>query len=54
MACSNSLNPKKARQVRSKVKSMLFIFFDIKQIVHEESTPMVFTFTPFHYRITLF
>jgi hypothetical protein len=31
-----SLRPKKARQVRSKVKSMLIIFFDIKGIVHKE------------------
>jgi hypothetical protein len=27
---------KKARQVKSKVKSMLIIFFDIKGIVHKE------------------
>jgi hypothetical protein len=27
---------KKARQVKSKVKSMLIIFFDIKRIVHKE------------------
>jgi hypothetical protein len=46
MACWNSLNPKKARQVMSKVKSILFIFFDIKGIVHAESILMVFTFTP--------
>jgi hypothetical protein len=33
----NSLRPKrKARQVKSKVKSMLIIFFDIKGIVHKE------------------
>jgi hypothetical protein len=28
--------PKKARLVKSKVKSMLIIFFDIKRIVHKE------------------
>jgi hypothetical protein len=28
--------PKKAKQVKSKVKSMLIIFFDIKGIVHKE------------------
>jgi hypothetical protein len=31
-----SLRPKKVRQVKSKVKSMLVIFFDIKGIVHKE------------------
>jgi hypothetical protein len=36
MACSVQGRPKKVRQVRSKVKSMLFIFFDMKQIVHLE------------------
>jgi hypothetical protein len=30
----NLPRPKKARQVKSKVKSMLIIFFDIKMIVH--------------------
>jgi hypothetical protein len=29
MACPNSLRQKKARQVQSKVKSMLVIYFDI-------------------------
>jgi histone-lysine N-methyltransferase SETMAR len=33
----NSPRPKKARQVKSKVKSMLIIFFNIKGIVHKES-----------------
>jgi hypothetical protein len=33
---SNSPRPKKARQVKSKVKSMLITFFDIKGIVHKE------------------
>jgi hypothetical protein len=32
----NSLRPKKARQVKSNVKSMLFIFFDTKRTVHKE------------------
>jgi hypothetical protein len=32
----NSQTLKKARQVRSKIKSMLIIFFDIKGIVHKE------------------
>jgi hypothetical protein len=32
----NSLRPKKVRQVKSKVKSKLIIFFDIKGIVHKE------------------
>jgi hypothetical protein len=30
------LRPKKARQVKSKVKSTLIIFNDIKETVHEE------------------
>jgi hypothetical protein len=33
---SNSPKPKKARQVKSKVKSILIIFFDIKVIVHRD------------------
>jgi hypothetical protein len=32
----NLPKPKKPRQVKSKVKSMLIIFFDIKRIVHQE------------------
>jgi hypothetical protein len=32
----NSSRPKKVRQVKSKVKNMLIIFFDIKRIVHKE------------------
>jgi hypothetical protein len=32
----NYRRPKKARQVRSKVKSMLIIFSDTKGIVHKE------------------
>jgi hypothetical protein len=36
MESPNSPRPKAARQVKSKVKSMLIIFFDIKGIVHKE------------------
>jgi hypothetical protein len=36
MASSVQGRPKKARQMKSKVKSMLIIFFDIKEIVYEE------------------
>jgi hypothetical protein len=36
MACSVQGRPKKARQVKTKVKSMLNIFFAIKGIAHEE------------------
>jgi hypothetical protein len=36
MACPNSSRPRKARQAKSKVKSMLIIYFDIKVIVHKE------------------
>jgi hypothetical protein len=36
MESPNSLRLKKARQVKSKVKIMLIIFFDIKVIVHKE------------------
>jgi hypothetical protein len=36
MACPNSPRQKKARQVKSKVKSMLIIFFDIKEVGHKE------------------
>jgi hypothetical protein len=36
MACPNSPRWKKVRQVKSKVKSMLIIFFVIKVIVHKE------------------
>jgi hypothetical protein len=37
MACSVEGRPKQARQVKSKVKSMLIIFFDIKGIVKKNS-----------------
>jgi hypothetical protein len=32
---ANSLRPRKARQVKSKMKSMLMIFFYIKRIIHK-------------------
>jgi hypothetical protein len=32
----NSLRAKNARKAKSKIKSMLIIFFDIKEIVHKE------------------
>jgi hypothetical protein len=35
-ACSDQDRPEKARQAKSKVKSMLNILFDIKGIVHKE------------------
>lgn len=35
----NSPRPKKARQVRSHVKSMMIIFFDIEGVVHKEFLP---------------
>ncbi|KAJ4428812.1 hypothetical protein ANN_25805 [Periplaneta americana] len=36
---SNSPRPKKARQVRSNVKTMLIYFFDVNGIVHKEFVP---------------
>jgi hypothetical protein len=36
MAYSVQGRPKKARQVKSKIRGMLIIFFDIKGIVHKE------------------
>jgi hypothetical protein len=36
MAYSVQGRPKKARQVKSNVMSMLIIFFDIKRILHKE------------------
>jgi hypothetical protein len=36
MGSPNSPRLKKARQVKRKVKKMLIIFFDIKEIVHKE------------------
>jgi hypothetical protein len=35
MESPNSARPKKARQVKSKVKSMHIIFFDIREIFHK-------------------
>jgi len=35
----SSPQPKKARQVRSNIKSMLIIFFDIRRFVHKEFVP---------------
>ena len=37
----NSPRPKKARQVRRNVKSMLIVFFDVQGIVHKEFVPLV-------------
>jgi hypothetical protein len=39
MESSNSQRTKKARQVKSKVKSMLIIFLDIKGTPHKEFIP---------------
>jgi hypothetical protein len=36
MACSVQGRPKKVRQVKSKAKTMLIIFIDIKGVVHQE------------------
>jgi hypothetical protein len=36
LAVSVQGRPQKARQVKSEVKSMLIIFFDIKGVVHKE------------------
>jgi hypothetical protein len=36
MAYLDQGRPKEARQVKSKIKTMFFIFFDIKEIVHQE------------------
>lgn len=35
----NSPRPKKARQVRSNVKTMIIVFFDVRGIVHREFVP---------------
>jgi hypothetical protein len=37
----NSPRPKKARQVRSNVKPMLIVFFNIQGTVHKEFIPLV-------------
>jgi hypothetical protein len=36
VACSNSQRPRKERQAKRKIKSMLIIFFDTKGAVHKE------------------
>jgi len=36
---STSPRPKKARQLKSNVKSMIITFFDVKGIVHKEFVP---------------
>jgi hypothetical protein len=50
MACSVQGRQKKARQVKSKVKSMFSIFFDIKDNVHKEFIPTGQTVNPAYYR----
>jgi hypothetical protein len=37
--CPSSPRPKKPRQVKSNVKSMLICFFDIDGIIHKEFVP---------------
>ena len=39
MAHENSPRPKKALMSKSKVKTMIIIFFDIRSIVHKEFVP---------------
>jgi hypothetical protein len=39
MTCPNSFRPKKARQMKSKVKSIVKIFFDFKEIVDKKIHP---------------
>jgi hypothetical protein len=39
MESPKSLTPMKLRQVKSKVKSMLIVFFDVKWIVHKKIHP---------------
>lgn len=45
----NSPRPKKARQVNSKVRSMLIIFFDIRGTVHKEFILAGQTVNPTYY-----
>jgi hypothetical protein len=49
MESPNSPKPKKARQVKCKVKSMLIILFDIKGIVHKEFVLANQTANPAYY-----
>jgi hypothetical protein len=49
---SNSLSPRKSRQVKIKVKSML-IFFDIKGIVHKEFVLADQAINPTYYCVVL-
>ena len=46
---ASSPRPKKARQVRSHVKTMLICFFDIKGIVHHEFVPQGTTVNQHYY-----
>jgi [histone H3]-lysine36 N-dimethyltransferase SETMAR len=48
-----SPRPKKARQVRSKVKVMLTVFFDSKGVIHHEFLPQGETINRFRYLDTL-
>lgn len=48
-----SPRPKKARQVRSKIKVMLTVFFDIRGIVHHEYAPVGQTVTKEYYQQVL-
>jgi hypothetical protein len=45
----NSPRPKKERRMKSKVKRMLFIFFDIKGTIHKEFVVAVQTFNSAYY-----
>lgn len=48
-----SPRPKKARQVRSNVKSMMIVFFDINGIVHKEFVPRGQTVNQVYYKQVL-
>lgn len=49
----DSPRPKKARQVRSKIKVMLTVFFDVRGIVHHEYAPEGQTVTKEYYQDVL-
>jgi hypothetical protein len=49
----SSVRPKKARQVRSNVKTMLIAFFDAEGLVHHEFLPQRQTTNPTVYRAVL-